>query len=62
MQVLGVLTSLLPHIKAQYPDITEISIQSDNASCLASNDIIAYIHHLNKELEGRPCSGTADLH
>jgi hypothetical protein len=52
MQVLGVLTSLLPKIKQLYPEITEISIQSDNASCLASHDNIAYIHHLNKTLEG----------
>jgi hypothetical protein len=51
-QVLGVLTLLVPLIKAQYPNITEISIQSDNVSCLASHDVIAYIQHLSKELEG----------
>ncbi len=50
MQVLGVLTPLLPLIKKLYPEITELTIQSDNASCLASHDIIAYIHHFNKEL------------
>jgi hypothetical protein len=42
VQVLGKLTTLLPLIKEHYPEITEISIQSDNASCLASHDIIAY--------------------
>jgi hypothetical protein len=47
MQVLVALTPLLPLIKAQYPD-TEMSIQSDNASCLASHDIIAYIHHFRR--------------
>jgi hypothetical protein len=52
MQVLGALTSLLPLVKAQYPDIFTISIKSDNALCLASHDTIACIHHLNKELEG----------
>jgi hypothetical protein len=52
MQVHGVLTLLLHLIKAQYPDTTEISITLDNAACLASHDIIAYIHHLSKELEG----------
>jgi hypothetical protein len=36
----------------QYPDTTEISIQSDNALWLPSYDIIAYIHHSIKELEG----------
>jgi hypothetical protein len=50
MQVLGILTSLLPFIKEQFPGIAEITIQSDNASCLASHDNIPYIHHLNKEL------------
>jgi hypothetical protein len=52
MQVLGVLTPLLPLVKAQYPHISSISVQSDNASCLPSHDIIACIHHLNKELDG----------
>jgi hypothetical protein len=42
------LTSLLPLIKAQYPDTTDISIQSDNATSSASHDIIAYIHHLRR--------------
>jgi hypothetical protein len=51
MQVLEVMASLLPLIKAKYPEITAISIQPDNSSCLASHDIIAYIHHLNKELK-----------
>jgi hypothetical protein len=50
MQVLGVLASLLPLIKTLYPEITEPSIKSDNVSCLASHDIIAYMHYLNKEL------------
>ncbi len=52
MQVLAALTSFLPLIKAQYPEITEISIQSDNTSCLASHDSIACIHHLKQELDG----------
>jgi hypothetical protein len=52
IQVLGVLTSLLPLIKARYPDITEISIQSDNASCLASHDIAYTFTIWSKELEG----------
>jgi hypothetical protein len=52
MQLLGVLMPLLPLIKAQYLDLSTISIQSENASCLASHNIIACIHHLNKELEG----------
>jgi hypothetical protein len=51
MQVIGVLTWLLPLVKAQYPDTFTISIKSDNASCLASHDSIACIHHLNKDLE-----------
>jgi hypothetical protein len=36
MQVPGVLTSLLPLMKTQYPDINEISVLSlsNNASCL----------------------------
>jgi hypothetical protein len=50
MQVLGVPTSLLPLIKKLYPEINELTVQSDNASCLASRYIIAYMHHLNKEL------------
>jgi hypothetical protein len=52
MQVLGGLTLLIPLIKGQYPNITKISIQSDNVSCLASHASIAYIQHLSKELEG----------
>jgi hypothetical protein len=52
MQELGALTSLLPLIKAQYPDISTISVQSDNALCLVSHDIIACAQHLNKELDG----------
>jgi hypothetical protein len=32
---------------------SELSIQSDNASCLASHDNIAYMHHLNKERAGQ---------
>jgi hypothetical protein len=54
LPVYGVMTLLLPLIKAQYPlDIIEISNQSENAPCLASHYIIAYIHHLNKRgLEG----------
>jgi hypothetical protein len=56
MQVLGVMASLLPLIKAQYPGITAISIQVDNASCLASHDII---HRLHSPFEQG--AGTVDL-
>jgi hypothetical protein len=52
MQVLDVLTLLLPLKKDQYPNIAETSIQSENVSCLASHDSIACIHCLNKGLEG----------
>ena len=52
VQVLAIVTALLKLLNVDFPELANIMIGSDNASCLASHDIIAYIHYLNKEIQG----------
>ena len=52
-QVLAVVTAILSQVKIDFPDMEEVMIGSDNASCFASHDIIPYIHCLNACEGGR---------
>ena len=44
MQVLGVLEAVCKLITREFPQLDEIMVVSDNASCLASHDNIPYVH------------------
>ena len=39
-------------MKQNKPNITEICLQSDNATCFASQDLIPFIYHINEDLAG----------
>jgi len=52
LQVCSVITEILRRVSEHMPDITDICLQSDNASCFASQDHIPYIYLLNKESHG----------
>ena len=52
VQVLAILQAMIVQIKEDFPEITELTLGSDNASCLASYDNIIFIHHLNNRLDG----------
>ena len=47
VQVLSILDGVIDQIAMDYPEIDELMLGSDNASCLASHDNIPYIHHRN---------------
>jgi hypothetical protein len=49
-QVMAVVEALIRAIKEKNPDVEDVIVQSDNASCLASHNKIPYIHFLNQEL------------
>ena len=53
VQVLATVTSILEMLRTDFPNLQDVMIGSDNASCLASHDIIPYIHNLNQELQGQ---------
>ena len=52
VQVLAILQAMIIQIKGDFPEITELTLGSDNASCLASHDNIISVHHLNSRLDG----------
>jgi hypothetical protein len=52
VQVLATVTSILEMLRTDFPNLQDVMIGSDNASCLASHDIIPYIHNLNQKLQG----------
>lgn len=52
VQVAAILNLIVNHIHRDNPQIKEICIQSDNATCFSSQDFIPYIAHLNEELDG----------
>ena len=52
VQVLDILQAMIVQIKEDFPEITELTLGSDNASCLASHDNIIFVHHLNDRLDG----------
>ena len=45
--VLRILDAIVDQIHEDFPEINELMLGSDNASCLASHDNISYIHHRN---------------
>ena len=50
VQVLSILSCVLQYIKLKFPEIVQLMLGSDNASCLASHDNIPFIHHLNSTI------------
>jgi hypothetical protein len=52
VQVIAVLTSVLQFLKTDFPNLQQVMVGSDNASCLASHDNIPYIHYLNQQMQG----------
>ena len=50
LQVFAALQVLIPYIKKFYPQIQELNLLSDNASCFASHDGIPFFHYLNQKL------------
>jgi len=49
VQVCAVLNQILKRVSKKKPQVKEICLQSDNASCFASQDLIPYIYSLNNE-------------
>ena len=47
-QVSDAFDILVERIKADFPELTDIIVQSENASCLASHNKIPYVHFANK--------------
>ena len=47
VQVLCIINAVIDKIAQDYPEIKELMLGSDNASCLASHDNIPYIQHRN---------------
>ena len=47
VQVLSILDAIVDQIHEDFPEIDELMLGSDNASCLASHDNIPYIHYRN---------------
>lgn len=46
LQVLSTLSIIIKFIKQKWPQISLVTIQSDNAPCLASHDNIPFVFHL----------------
>lgn len=51
VQVSAVLENMIRDIGERYSAVKRIIIQSDNASCFASQDLIPFIFHLNTEFK-----------
>jgi hypothetical protein len=49
VQVCAILQLLCSSVQKKHPDVKEIFLQSDNATCFSSQAIIHFIHHLNAE-------------
>ena len=49
IQVMAVIQQIIPFLIEKYPDITEVVLGSDNASCFASHDAIPFIYNLNED-------------
>ena len=47
VQVAASLQQIVKEVKSNYLEIKEIVIQSDNASCFASQELIPFVYHLN---------------
>lgn len=48
VQVSALMRIMLEEIKKRYPDLKEVYVKTDNASCMVSQDNIPYIWNLNK--------------
>lgn len=49
VQVCACIEQIVELIATKNADIREISVQSDNATCFASQELIPYIYHMNRE-------------
>lgn len=49
VQVSSAIEKIVSYVKEKYPEVKEIIIQSDNATCFASQEHIPFIYHMNKE-------------
>ena len=47
VQVAAAVKQVIEQVKTNYPEIREIIVQSDNATCFASQELIPFIYHLN---------------
>lgn len=49
VQVSSAIEKIVSYVNEKYPEVKEIIIQSDNATCFASQEHIPFIYHMNKE-------------
>jgi len=49
VQVASAIEVIVKRVRERYPGVKEICLQSDNATCFASHELIPFIWHLNKE-------------
>ena len=52
VQFAAVINLMSNGIMKNHPNIKEVFLQSDNATCFSSQDLIPYIYQLNQELVG----------
>lgn len=50
-QVAAAIEVIVNQVHKTYPYVKQIVLQSDNATCFASQELIPFIYHLNRELE-----------
>lgn len=49
VQVFAAITIIKEQISSKYPEVKELILQSDNASCFASHEHVRHVHMLNKQ-------------
>ena len=49
VQVAAAIQQIVKVVKTNYPEIVEVILQSDNALCFASQELIPFIYHLNTQ-------------
>ena len=47
VQVASAIEEIVKNTKEHYPHVKQIILQSDNATCFSSQELIPYIYHLN---------------
>eukprot|EP00957_Ditylum_brightwellii_P203889 15336682-Ditylum_brightwellii.AAC.1 len=47
VQVSALLQTIVSFVKDKFPLVSKIIVQSDNASCFASQNLIPYVFHMN---------------
>lgn len=52
-QVCAALQILISSIHEKFPSVKKLCVQSDNATCFASQELIPFIFHLNTEMESK---------